>query len=328
MAGTILAVALAGIFAGGAVFAGALPVKEYLALRKKVMSKTPVETIRQNPSCSVGEIIEISGRISGTCTNAAGNMLILTSTNGESTIIRTDVLPQDNPGAMLICLVRVGDGSTASLNDLLMVGYTYYADYVRWQQSEAQKKARLAAIQRARATETRQTKTLTSRHTSVEDLIAAYRNAVRRFNPKMSVAQAEVVARSILGFSVQYKVDPRLVCAVILAESHFRLDATSRSGAQGLGQLMPSTAAGLGVNNAYDPVQNIYGSARYIRSMLDRVAGKGEWNKLTFYDLSLALAAYNAGPGAVKKHGGIPPYKETRNYVARVTSIYRKLCGI
>jgi soluble lytic murein transglycosylase-like protein len=91
---------------------------------------------------------------------------------------------------------------------------------------------------------------------------------------------------------------------------------------------MPSTAAGLGVNDSYDPVQNIYGSVRYVKGMLDRMSGNKKWNELTWYDLSLALAAYNAGPGAVKKHGGVPPYKETQNYVRRVTSIYKQLCGV
>ncbi len=324
-----VAVVLAGVLAGTAAFAGNLPVKEYLTLRKKLMSKTPYESIRQNPSGSVGEVIETCGKINGACTNADGSVVVLTCTNGESMMLRAEILPQESSGTMVICLAKVGDECSGSLSDLRLVAYTYYADYVRWQQAEIQKqKTKLAQKQRARMLETRQAKSPMSRHTSAEDIVAAYRNAVKKFNPSLSLSQAELLARSVLEFSMQYKVDPRLVCAVILAESHFRPSATSRSGAQGLGQLMPTTAAGLGVNNSYDPVQNIYGSTRYIRSMLDRVVGKSEWNSLTFNDLALALTAYNAGPGAVKRHGGVPPYKETRNYVSKVTSIYRKLCGI
>ncbi len=323
-------VVLAGVFAGAAACAGSLPVKEYLTLRKKLMSKTPYDTIRQNPSSSVGEIIEVCGKINGSCTNAAGCVVVLNCVNGESLMLRTETLPQESSGTMIVCLAKVGEECSGSLTDLRIIGYTYYTDYVRWQQEQAKKEqaAKLAKKEIARKLETRQAKAPVSRHTSAEDIVAAYRNAVKKFNPSLSLSQAELLARSVLEFSAQYKVDPRLVCAVILAESHFRPSATSRSGAQGLGQLMPSTAAGLGVSNAYDPVQNIYGSTRYIRSMLDRVVGKSEWNNLTFNDLALALAAYNAGPGAVKRHGGIPPYKETKNYVARVTSIYRKLCGI
>ena len=323
------AVALAGVFAGAASCAGGLPVKEYVAMRKNVLSKIPYDTIRQNPSCSIGETIEIAGKLNGTCTNDSGNLLILTTTAGESVLVRIEELPRENSSAMIICLAKVGEECSGSLTDLRMVGYTYHTDYVRWQQEQLKKEqAKLAQKKPVRVLETRKPQAPVSRHASGQQLLAAYRNAIKSFNPALSLSQSELLARSVLEFSARYKVDPRLVCAVILAESSFRPNATSRAGAQGLGQLMPSTAAGLGVDNAYDPVQNIYGSTRYIRSMLDRVAGKSDWNSLTFDDLALALAAYNVGPGAVKKHGGIPPYKETKNYVLKVTSIYRKLCGI
>jgi soluble lytic murein transglycosylase-like protein len=91
---------------------------------------------------------------------------------------------------------------------------------------------------------------------------------------------------------------------------------------------MPGTAAGLGVGNAYDPVANIQGSVRLIKGHLDRLSGGAAWTELTWRDLSLALASYNAGPGAVKKYGGIPPYRETQGYIKRVLSYYRRLCGI
>lgn len=98
-----------------------------------------------------------------------------------------------------------------------------------------------------------------------------------------------------------------LIHAVIRAESDYDLNCTSRAGAMGLMQLMPNTARALGVSDPYDPAQNIMGGARYLRAQLDR-----------FGDLALALAAYNAGPGAVARHGSIPPYPETELYVRRV----------
>ena len=110
-------------------------------------------------------------------------------------------------------------------------------------------------------------------------------------------------------------VDPRLVVAVIACESSFRPDTIGKKGEIGLGQLKPETAAGLGVD-PYDPVQNIDGCVRYLKQQLDR-----------FGSLELALAAYNAGPNAVSRAGGIPQNGITPRYVQKVLDLYRRLCG-
>lgn len=111
-----------------------------------------------------------------------------------------------------------------------------------------------------------------------------------------------------------FGVDPNLVKAIIANESGFNANATSKVGAQGLMQLMPGTAAGLGVSNAYDPAQNVWGGTKYIKGLMDRFGG----------DMRKAVAAYNAGPGAVEKYGGVPPYAETQNYVQNVLASYAK----
>ena len=112
-------------------------------------------------------------------------------------------------------------------------------------------------------------------------------------------------------------LDADFVKAVINQESGFNPNATSKCGAMGLMQLMPGTAQGLGVINAYDPEQNIEGGTKYLKGLMDRFDN----NK------SLALAAYNAGPNAVKKYGGIPPYQETQNYVKNVLGKYERMKG-
>jgi soluble lytic murein transglycosylase-like protein len=114
--------------------------------------------------------------------------------------------------------------------------------------------------------------------------------------------------------SGHYRLDPDLVSSVIKAESGFNVHAVSPKGAQGLMQLMPGTASQLGVPNAFDPQANVEGGAKYLRELLER------YN----FDLVKALAAYNAGPQRVEQFGGVPPYYETRAYVARVVRDFNK----
>lgn len=114
--------------------------------------------------------------------------------------------------------------------------------------------------------------------------------------------------------SARTGVDEALIRSVIHAESAYRVDAISHAGAQGLMQLMPATARRFGVTDSFDAAQNILGGATYLKWLLKRYDG----------DMNLAVAAYNAGEGAVDRHKGIPPYSETRTYVSRVSSLFPK----
>lgn len=122
----------------------------------------------------------------------------------------------------------------------------------------------------------------------------------------------ESLSSLITNAAKKYQVDPKLVSAVAEVESGGRQEATSAAGAVGVMQLMPDTAASLGVN-PYDKRENVEGGAKYLKEMLDLFGG----------DVKKAVAAYNAGPAAVKNYGGVPPYKETQNYVNKVLDIYR-----
>ncbi len=111
----------------------------------------------------------------------------------------------------------------------------------------------------------------------------------------------------------RHELDPALLSAVVRQESGFQPRAISSAGAMGLMQLMPETARALGVRDPFDPAQNIDGGAKYLRGLIDRYHGR----------LDLALAAYNAGPGAVDRFGAVPPYPETQAYVKNILATYR-----
>lgn len=116
-------------------------------------------------------------------------------------------------------------------------------------------------------------------------------------------------------YSQKYGLDSDFVKAVVKQESGFNEKATSKCGAMGLMQLMPGTAKALNVNDPYNARDNIEGGVKYLKGLMDRFDG----------DMKLALAAYNAGPNAVKKYNGVPPYNETQNYVKNIMSMYQRI---
>lgn len=156
------------------------------------------------------------------------------------------------------------------------------------------------------------------------DALPYYAAFIKKYNKKLSEAQSLEIAHGIIGFSIRYGVDARLIMAMVLVESGFNPNDTSYAGAMGLGQLMPGTARGMGISNAYDTYQNLYGTTRLIRGHIDKYT-KQTGN--SFDGLVLALAAYNAGSGAVRRHGGVPPYKQTQRYIEKVISTYRRFLG-
>lgn len=148
---------------------------------------------------------------------------------------------------------------------------------------------------------------------------AAY---VHHHNPNLSVDESYRIAKGIIGFGKKYGVDARLIVAMVICESDFHPHEVSNKGAMGLGQLMPETVQDYGITDPFDSIQNLYGTVREIRGHIDKYrAETGD----EFESLVLGLAAYNAGEGAVRRHGGVPPYKETQAYVRKVISLYARL---
>jgi membrane-bound lytic murein transglycosylase MltF len=132
--------------------------------------------------------------------------------------------------------------------------------------------------------------------------------------PEPAMAKPESINEVITATSQRHSIDPDFVTSVIHAESNFNPRAVSNKGAQGLMQIMPHTATQLGMRNAFDPKDNVEGGTKYLRELLER------YN----FDMVKALAAYNAGPRRVEQYGGVPPYAETRAYVARIVRDFNR----
>ena len=329
--------------------AGADPTGAYLQARRLVSAPlfgaAALPSAQQNALAFRGQVFEVTATVGGVVA-ADGNRTALLSVG---TVTLTATLPPSlraavwiDSGQSIRALLRVDPDGGDSLSGLRLLAAAPEADVAAWEARNASP-APASYPSRSLAYSPRQRGIAPAPNISLPPgtgpiaplrpralaIYAPYRSAVRGMNRRLSEYDVDKITTSILHFSDYYDLDPRLVVAMIIAESSFDVYSTSRTGAMGLGQLMPETARGLGVRNAYDPIQNIAASVHILRGNLDQYGGApANAGLIPFDQIALTMAAYNAGSGAVRKYHGVPPYRETKRYVAKVTALYKKLCGI
>jgi soluble lytic murein transglycosylase-like protein len=319
---------LSVLLAGLSPFAAGSSVEQYLKLRKQhgitqAVGVAALETLLGS------RIVEVKGKVKGIVRVGQSGSLLLEKTDGDTMFVNCEVAPDWISGNDMAVRLIVRAERSSEHADLRaqLVAAVPEAPIANLEAAEAAKRTaatRTAAKPPANANLPSPTTRTKEWNLPASDAVPIYANFIKRRNSRLSEQQATKIAEGIIGFSLQYGVDARLIMAMVMVESGFNPNATSRAGAMGLGQLMPGTARGMGVTNAYDTHENLYGTVKLIRGHLDKYKKQtGE----DFQSLVLALAAYNAGPGAVSRHRGVPPYRETQNYVRKVTDIYRQLAG-
>lgn len=300
---------------------------DYLAVRGK-LAITPVtnstKITAQLPSLA-GKVIEMEGTINGTYTSTEGTGYLLRLSSDQMIIVQARTNDDDIAvGNVVRVLARVPKEGALLEHLSLTVSKTAGAvvtDSGDGDGSGMDVDQRPPIIySRAPQMPVKEPQPIFTDAAGLAqrpEVVQIYAAKIQEFNKRVDDATAKLIAFHILDKSEQYGIDPRLTMALVARESRFNRFAVSPKGAMGLGQLMPGTAAGLGVNDAFDIPSNIDGTVRYITTQLR-----------TFGRLSLALAAYNAGPNAVRRCGGVPPISETQNYVRLVWETYADLAGI
>jgi soluble lytic murein transglycosylase-like protein len=317
--------------------ANAQSLDQYLALRKqyKISQAVGVPALE---TLVGSRIVEVQGRVKGVFQVGDKSAVMLERTDGGTEIIDADGIPSWLQGNEVPCRLIVKASrpyETAQLKSNLIAAAPE-SKIAAIEDFEAQKAAAKRRLQKSptisrgssalagpigRPAQGRSAQQWSLPASEVTPIYAGF---IKHRNPSLPDGEAYRIAQGIIGFSLKYGVDARLIMAMVMVESGFDPSARSRVGAMGLGQLMPGTAAGMGIGNPYDSVENLYGCVRIVRGHLDK------YSKQTgdaFQGLVLAIAAYNAGTGAVARHGGVPPYRETQRYVQKVIAWYKALSG-
>ena len=276
------------------------------------------------------KILELKGAFRGSCQFGDRQGMLLEPSQGEATTVAVDAVPVWITDGMVIrCLVRASRETGTSGLEASFIAAAPNDEVLALERKLARETLKTRPTPTptpAPATQNRSAFRRASISWTVlpSDATPIYASFIHRVNSRLPVREAYRIATAIVGFSMRYGVDARLIMAMVMVESGFNPSARSRAGAMGLGQLMPGTARGIGVANAYDSAENLFGTVKLVRRHLE------DYNRSTgdaYRSLVLTIAAYNAGPGAVRRHGGVPPYRETQRYVRKVMSLYYQLAG-
>ena len=333
---------------------------QYVAIRRKAQydRRLTINDLMNRAGECVGKVMELRGTVGGIVETSEGVSVMLNLPDGKAVTLD---IPKSEMATVqkystptLRVLVKIGEGlGNVAPMEVIAVAHDSLVNSIETQQAEKDAARRRTQQQRQQVQVYRPSsyRNLPSRGNAglpsfsmngsnlaayyqprlgerTRPLFSAYCQYIGGINRRLRAEEVASITYHLLNFADHNNIDPRLVVAMIFAESSFNPNATSRTGAAGLGQLMPRTAASLGVNNPYDHVQNLDGSIRYLRTRLETFADKAlPGGGLSFEQIALALAAYNAGTGAVKKYKGVPPYRETQAYVSRIMSLYRSLTG-
>jgi soluble lytic murein transglycosylase-like protein len=343
--------------------AGAVPVDQYLKLRRlhKTDRTITYAQVTATPAQFVQKVIELKGTVNGSIRRDSGLAFLLTMDDSAAVLLEApaaDLPIVSNVASQKVrVLARVSEPKNGNVVPFEVLGVAYDAEVALKEEEAARKDTEEAArrqaeseAQKARAAPRAElgsrsgygrqtTMTAPVRFGEISDLARrnlapeaqaiypAYRDYIARCNRRLSYQQVDMITTSLLYFAVHHKVDPRLVVAVFIAESDFDPRCTSNKGAMGIGQIMPDEARRMGVRDPYDPMDNVRASIALLKEKLIKYNEGTPDGVLTLRQVQLALAAYNAGPGAVKKYGGIPPYRETQGYIKRILKRYAELCG-
>jgi soluble lytic murein transglycosylase-like protein len=348
---TVIFLALLGTLL--TVRAGADPVAAFLQARQNVaaalLSPAQAADAVQHPGSYAGRSFDVAVAVSGRVeVDGQQTALLVLGEQTFSVTIPASLRGADwlDSGARLRVLLTAAPDDAALPSGLRLAAAAPEGDIVGMEKTQAARQSALMARQASLAS--RALPMRRDGRRSAEPMAYAvvghpagalsaralaiygpYRGLVRRWNRRLSETDVDKITTSILYFSDLNNIDPRLVVATIIAESDFDIHSTSRAGAMGLAQIMPDEAHGLGVTDAYDPIQNIGAAVHLLRGHLDKYGGApANGGVIPFNQIALTMAAYNAGPGAVRKYHGVPPYRETRRYIARITALYRQMCGL